>query len=280
MPPAATRPHRDARRLGGKDRHQRVVQGGRLDRLDQERRDVLGLALAHAQRRQDDDPWRRPRSRRARPPRGRSHRGRAGAGRAPRCRRPSRPVAIRSRADCPVSNASAVMPQRASWAVRMRRLVALSSTTRAWRPARSTGTSGVTAGIAAAGTRMVRRNVLPRPATPVALDPDVAVHELGQAPRDGESQAGPAVAPRDRGVGLAERLEQPPDAVWRDADARVADADGRPSSGRRRGGSPPTVSSTSPCSVNLTALDSRLRTIWRSRPSSPMIARGSASSMA
>ena len=55
---------------------------------------------------------------------------------------------------------------------------------------------------------------------------DRAALQLGQAPADGKAQTGPAVSPGDRGVGLAERLEQAAHPVGRDADAGVADGDG------------------------------------------------------
>ena len=58
-----------------------------------------------------------------------------------------------------------------------------------------------------------------------ALDGDGAPLQLGQALADRKSEACPAEPSRDRGVRLAERLEQPVDAVRRDADARVADRD-------------------------------------------------------
>ena len=114
------------------------------------------------------------------------------------------------------------------------------------------------------------RKVLPSPAMPVLVGGQRAAHRLGEPAADREAEARPAVPPRDRRVGLAERLEQPVHPVRRDADAGVADLDRRSSTGPRRRASAPaspsTDSTTSPCSVNLTAFDSRLRTIWRSRP--------------
>ena len=121
-----------------------------------------------------------------------------------------------------------------------------------------------------------------------ALDGDRAPLQLGQALADRESEARPAEPSRDRGVRLAERLEQPVDAVRRDADARVADRDvdfpaplsGRPATGPAATGRPETDTTTSPASVNLTAFERRLRTIWRSRPASPVRACGSFGSSA
>ena len=57
-----------------------------------------------------------------------------------------------------------------------------------------------------------------------ALDPDASAHQLDQALADGQPEAGAAVAPRGRGVDLAEGLEQPVLAVGRDADAGVRTA--------------------------------------------------------
>ena len=61
-----------------------------------------------------------------------------------------------------------VIPQRSSSLVTIRRFVALSSTTRTWRPLRSTPTIGDGAsGEPVASASIVSRNVLPWPATPV-----------------------------------------------------------------------------------------------------------------
>ena len=57
--------------------------------------------------------------------------------------------------------------------------------------------------------------------------------------------------------------------VGGDADAGVADAEAQRDAIAGRGARPSTDSRTSPCSVNLTALPSRLTSTWRSRPASP-----------
>ena len=87
---------------------------------------------------------------------------------------------------------------------------------------------------AATFASIVRRNVLPLPATPSLVAAERAVHQLGQAPADREPQARPAVAPRDRRVGLAERLEQPVHPIGRDADARCRGRRSRATSARAR----------------------------------------------
>ena len=70
----------------------------------------------------------------------------------------------------------------------------------------------------------------------------------------------------------AERLEQAPHAFGREADAGVAHRERQLGARRLPCGVAVTVSTTSPCSVNLTALASRLSRIWRSRVTSPSIA--------
>ena len=74
-------------------------------------------------------------------------------------------------------------------------------------------------------SRTARWNVAPSPGTPALSARERAVHRLGEAPADGEAEAGAAVPARDRRVRLAERLEQPAHLVGGDADAGVADVD-------------------------------------------------------
>ena len=59
----------------------------------------------------------------------------------------------------------------------------------------------------------------------LALDRDRAAHQLHEALRDGEAEAGAAEAARRRGVDLAERREEHVHPVGRDPDARVADGE-------------------------------------------------------
>ncbi len=161
-------------------------------------------------------------------------RARASAGRSRRRRTPPAwPSPGRApRATTPV--AVTTSPSRSSWLTRIRRLVALSSTTsdppavqvRSPAPARRPSDQ------ATAGRLHdePERAALARDAR--ALRDERAVHQLGEATADREAQARPAVLPGDRGVRLAERLEQPPDPVGRDADARVVDLEAdRPPSG-------------------------------------------------
>src|SRR5207249_7537832 len=60
---------------------------------------------------------------------------------------------------------------------------------------------------------------------PAARRGQLAAHGLGEATADRQAQPRPAVPPRDRGVELAEGLEQEVHPLWRDADARIADLD-------------------------------------------------------
>ena len=94
--------------------------------------------------------------------------------------------------------------------VRMRRFVALSSTTSTLPPARSAPTMAAGATVApatSASMRQAERAALA--GDPGALGDERAVHELRQAAADGQAEARAAVPARDRGVGLAEGLEQP-----------------------------------------------------------------------
>ena len=87
---------------------------------------------------------------------------------------------------------------------------------------RGARTLTVSAGLSAT---MLTTKRLPSPGTPLLSTVMVPSLQLGQALADRESQACPAEPSRDRGVRLAERLEQPVDAVRRDADAGVANRD-------------------------------------------------------
>ena len=81
------------------------------------------------------------------------------------------------------------------------------------------------AGSSASSTldREVERAALARDAG--ALRRQRAVHQLGEAAADREPEARAAVPARDRGVHLAERLEEPAHPLRRNADAGVADVD-------------------------------------------------------
>ena len=69
-----------------------------------------------------------------------------------------------------------------------------------------------------------------------------------------------------------------PIALGREADAGVAHREGQLDLVRPRRASALTVSTTSPVSVNFTALESRLSRIWRRRVTSPRIAAGTSPS--
>src|SRR5262249_12851151 len=129
-----------------------------------------------------------------------------------------------------------------------------------------------------------------------------------QTRRDGQPQPGPAVLPGRRGIGLREGLEDQLLLLGGDSDARVAHLkrQGGRETGRQRdrrspGGSRPcrptslsprllvslssepganeTETTTSPRSVNLIALPTRLTMICRSRPGSPISASGTSDGM-
>ena len=103
----------------------------------------------------------------------------------------------------------------------------------------------------------------------LALHPDPSAHHGHQPRGDGQAKAGAAESPAGRRVGLDECVEDGSLPVARDADSRVPDGEMqqqlicRPSIPRR------TCTSTSPVSVNLMALPTRLIRTWRSRPGSP-----------
>ena len=128
-----------------------------------------------------------------------------------------------------------VIAQRSSCAARIRRLVALSSTTRTRRPARSD-----------AGARRVRGTAMPAPsssridqverralarhaALSASSEPSIASARRRLIARPRPRAAVAAARSMRR---LAERLEQPVHPVGGDADARVADVDRRSPSGR------------------------------------------------
>ena len=121
----------------------------------------------------------------------------------------------------------------------------------------SRSASGSSAGSAATvgperGRRQVRRPAADgeeerRAAAGLALHPHPPAQALGEPAADHQPQAGAAVDPGGRRVGLAERLEQPVQRRGRDADARIAhgeeDLDLLPASARRR---PPPPAARSP----------------------------------
>src|SRR5712692_5515704 len=55
----------------------------------------------------------------------------------------------------------------------------------------------------------------------LAVHPDLAAHQLHEAPADGETESGPAELARGRAVGLAEWLEQARSGLGRNSDAAI-----------------------------------------------------------
>ncbi len=103
-------------------------------------------------------------------------------------------------------------------------------------------------------------------------------HQLDQALGDGQAEAGAAEAAGRGGVGLRERLEQRVGLLRRECRCRCR-APRTAASPRRPTPRPARrVTATSPRSVNLTALPSRLMSTWRSRPGSPRSADGTSGS--
>ena len=164
--------------------------------------------------------------------------------RGPRSKRSPASIQARASTDDPVSRDS--IPQRASWAVRIRRFVALSSTTRTRRPASSIGSIATAGGVAAATSVLGEQGEGERAALAgdaAALDRQVAAHRLGQAPADRQPEAGAAVPAGDAHVELAERLEEPVAPLRRDADARCR---GRRRSAPRSAASRPSSTARAP----------------------------------
>ena len=226
-PRVGRRPSR-ARRLRPASRRRRgrsitrVVQRGGLDRLGQLRGDhrvARGRGRRPTTRSRSGRAWRAARRRIACGQGEAVHLGHVEVeDREVERRRPRGST----RAPRPASGSSrGCIAQRSSWAARIRRFVALSSTTSTRRPATSTAI-GRRCGRRELGLvdadRQVERAALAR--DPAALRRQRAVHELGEAAADREPEARAAVAPRDRDVHLAERPEQPAHRLGRDADAR------------------------------------------------------------
>ena len=108
-------------------------------------------------------------------------------------------------------------------------------------------------------------NVLPSPG--LADDADLAAEQAGDLAADRQAEAGAAVLAAGAAVGLLEGLEDDLLLVGGNADAGVADREGqRPTVARlsasligrsSRRSAVRTSSDTTPCSVNLKALESR-----------------------
>ena len=187
--------------------------------------------------------------------------------------------------------ARTVIPHWRSWAIRIRRFVALSSTISAtlpWSPLEGRGAGTLTASAGASGATILTTKRLPSPGTPLLST--VMVPPCSSARRLLIASPRP-VPPNRREIEASAWLNDwnrrpmrsggMPIPVSRTATSisqcrsAVAPATGAAATGR-----PETDTTTSPASVNLTAFDRRLRTIWRSRPASPVKACGSFGSSA
>ena len=103
----------------------------------------------------------------------------------------------------------------------------------------------------------------------LALDRDLAAHQLGQLLGDRQAKPGAAIFAGGGRVGLLEGLEQALDLRLRHADAGVAHGKLDIVGCRRLSSKTRTWTATSPNSVNLTALLQKLIRIWPSRSGSP-----------
>ncbi len=97
-----------------------------------------------------------------------------------------------------------------------------------------------------------------RAAARLALDADLAAHQVDELLRDREAEAGAAEAARGRAVGLRERLEEPRLRLARRCRCRCRAPRSAPACRRRRRSASVTATTTSPASVNLMALPTRL----------------------
>ena len=181
----------------------------------------------------------------------------------------------------PLSASMGFISQRLSVASRIRRLTALSSTTR-------TGMSWRCVICASLAARLRRRRLLQierhgeveRAALAgLALQPDASAQQRDEVRRNRETQAGASILARRRAVSLDERLEDRLLLLLRHADAGIRHAEPQDGVDRSVCVSASTVSTTSPCSVNLMAFPMRLVTIWRRRLGSPISAVGTSGRM-
>ena len=109
----------------------------------------------------------------------------------------------------------------------------------------------------------------------LALHTDLAAHQADQPRGDGQAQAGAAVPSRGGAVHLFEGPEDPVQIVGRDADTGVGHHEAENGLPLGAGSlATSTRTTTSPCSVNLMALLTRLSTTCLSRTASPTNASG------
>ena len=104
----------------------------------------------------------------------------------------------------------------------------------------------------------------------LALDVDLAVHQLDQLLADGQAKPGAVIFPPGRTVDLGEMIEYARQMVGRYADAGIGDAEIHLMRAVRPRAPPARTSmAMPPRSVNLIALLASFSRIWRSRPASP-----------
>ena len=162
------------------------------------------------------------------------------------------------------------MPQLVSISSRIRRLVALSSTTRTGRPCTSAGSAGAGRATGPRAGAEPRREVERAALADLALDPDLA--RPSSATSRAEIARPSPVPPYLRVVELSAWAKASKTLlllVGGDADARVADGEVQADLVVRLRLARSTRSTTSPRSVNLMALPTRLTRTWRSRRGSP-----------
>ena len=195
----------------GEDGHEGVVEAGWLDRLGDRTR--LPAHRPASGRRPSDrmttgGTWRLPVSRMRRP---RSSPSMSGIRRSARTRRSAVAVADQRQRLGRRPRWPRLAPQRRAGRRGCGGWSSLSSTTstagRRGRPARARRRRPRRS---APVTRSARRKTLPCPGTPVLSAVERPAHSLGQATADGEAQAGPAEAPRDGRVRLAEHWNSRP----------------------------------------------------------------------
>ncbi len=171
------------------------------------------------------------------------------------------------------------MRQLASISSRMRRFVALSSTTSTRRPSSAPGRSRDGRSVGTAGVSKHGCEVERAAAADLALHPHAAAHQFDQTQGNRQSEASAAVAPCRGAVGLGKRVKNLPLFVRRDADARIAHREVQRRMRRVRTLSTSTRSTTSPSAVNLTALPITFSRTCRSRPGSPSSTSGTSAAM-
>ena len=115
-----------------------------------------------------------------------------------------------------------------------------------------------------------------RPYVHLALDTDLAVHQLDQLLRDRQTEPGSTKLSRRRAIGLMERFENAVTSARLETDPGVVDFESHIVHSREVSVAD-TLTPTSPSWVNLIALPIRLARIWLIRVGSPSIRLGTSS---